>query len=68
MDNASAQGSEVKKPRRKPERTPNNGIWNHAILAIGVGAFRIGLKTVASTRTSPFIKNTANAAIIPPVN
>ncbi len=39
MDNASDQGNEVKKPSGKPKRTLNNGIWNHAILAIGVGAF-----------------------------
>ncbi len=39
MDNASDQGNEVKKPSGKPKRTLNNGIWNHAILAIGVGVF-----------------------------
>lgn len=38
MDNASERGSEVKKTRGKPERMPTNGIWNHAILAMGIGA------------------------------
>lgn len=39
MDKTNEQDSDAKKTTGKPERTPNNGVWSHAILAIGVGAF-----------------------------